>query len=58
MIFDWIKEGVSLEIATRYTLGLVSEKAHELGFVKEWEDLWGPEGKKVHRRRGADITDH
>jgi hypothetical protein len=46
MVLDWIKDGSSIETAKVYALGFVSEKAHELGFVEEWKDLWGKRGKK------------
>jgi hypothetical protein len=41
MILDWIKDGTPVKTAAGYALGFVSEKAHELGLVEEWEDLWG-----------------
>jgi len=40
-ILGWIKGGTPIEIAAAYALGFVSEKAHELGLVDEWENLWG-----------------
>jgi hypothetical protein len=40
-VLEWIKDGTPVETAAGYALGFVSEKAHELGFVGEWEDLWG-----------------
>ena len=41
LILDWIKDGTSVETAAGYALGLVSERARELGFVEEWSNLWG-----------------
>jgi hypothetical protein len=50
-ILGWIKDGTPVEIAAAYALGFVSEKAHELGLVEDWENLWGGQGKKDQRRR-------
>ena len=41
MVVDWIKDGTPVKTAAGYALGLVSERARGLGFVEEWEDLWG-----------------
>jgi len=41
MVLDWIKDGTPFEIAERYALDLVSERARELGFVEEWSNLRG-----------------
>ena len=41
VVIDWIKNGTSVEMAARYALGFVSERARELGFEEEWKDLWG-----------------
>jgi len=49
MILDWIKAGTPFETAASFALGLVSYKAHELGFVEEWEDLWGRRRMKTQR---------
>jgi hypothetical protein len=51
MVLDWIKDGTPIETAAGYALDFVLEKARELGFVEEWEDLWGSRGKKVQHRR-------
>jgi hypothetical protein len=54
VVLDWIKDGTPVETAAGYALDFVSEKARELGFVEEWEDLWGGRGKIVqHRRDGG-----
>lgn len=41
MVLGWIKDGTPVETAVGYALDLVSERAHELGFVNEWRELWG-----------------
>jgi hypothetical protein len=41
MVLDCIKNGTSVETAAGYALDFVSEKAQELGFNQEWENLWG-----------------
>jgi len=51
VILGWIKDGTPVEIAAAYALGFVSEKAHELGLVEDWENLWGGREKKVQCRR-------
>lgn len=51
MILGWIKDGTPIEVAAAYALGFVSVKAHELGLVKDWENLWGRQEKKVQHRR-------
>jgi hypothetical protein len=53
-ILDWIKAGATVETAGAYAVNFVSEKARELGFEKEWEDLWGERGKKAQDRRASD----
>ena len=40
-IMNQIKGGIPVTTAAGYALGLVSERARELGFVEEWKDLWG-----------------
>lgn len=50
-ILGWIKDGTPVEIAAAYALAFVSEKAHELGLVEDWENLWGGQEKKIQRRR-------
>jgi hypothetical protein len=49
MILDWIKAGTPCETAASFALGLVLYKAHELGFVEEWKDLWGWGRMKIQR---------
>jgi hypothetical protein len=57
LVLEWIKDGTPVETAAGYALGFVSEKARELGFVEEWEDLWGGRGKKVqHAVTGGHAT--
>jgi hypothetical protein len=51
MILGWIKDGTPVETAAEYALGFVSKKAHELGLVEDWENLWGDQEKNVQRRR-------
>jgi len=51
MILGWIKDGTPVETAAAYALSFVSEKAHELGLVEDWENLWGGQEKKVQRPR-------
>lgn len=41
LILDFIEKGTPIETAAGYALGLVSERARELGFVAEWSELWG-----------------
>jgi hypothetical protein len=42
LIVDWILDGISsVEVAARYALGFVEERALELLMTEEWEDLWG-----------------
>ncbi|KAI9507414.1 hypothetical protein F5148DRAFT_1149748 [Russula earlei] len=52
MVLDWIRNGSSAAIVANIAVGLVSQKAHELGLVEEWEDLWGRQGRRVQRPRG------
>jgi hypothetical protein len=49
MILDGIKSGIPVETAAGWAVGLVSEKALELGFTDEWKDLWGWRRTKIHR---------
>jgi len=49
-----IKNGATIDIAAGIALALVSEKAHELGMVEEWVDLWGRQ-QKGQRRRGGGV---
>lgn len=45
LIVDWILDGESsVEVAARYALGFVEERAWELLMTEEWEDLWGHRG--------------
>ncbi len=52
MVLDWIKDGTPVETAATYALDFVSEKAWELGFVEEWENLWGRR-KNVQQRHAT-----
>ncbi|KAH9972446.1 hypothetical protein BGW80DRAFT_373077 [Lactifluus volemus] len=51
-ILDWILiRGNAVEQVARYALGVVEERARELGKMEEWSDLWGRQGKTARRRR-------
>jgi|SRR5712672_1463825 len=54
IVLDMIKNGATIDIAAGIALALVSEKAHELGMVEEWVDLWGRQ-QKGQRRRGGGV---
>jgi hypothetical protein len=41
IVLDLIRNGTPVEVAAKFALDFVSEKAHELGFVDEWENRVG-----------------
>ncbi|KAI0251269.1 hypothetical protein BJV78DRAFT_1212122 [Lactifluus subvellereus] len=41
LVVGWILDGTSVEVAARFALGFVEERARELLMTEEWEDLWG-----------------
>jgi hypothetical protein len=51
-ILDWIfNRGQDVEMVASYALGVVEERALEIGKVKEWGDLWGHQWKADRCRR-------
>jgi hypothetical protein len=51
-ILDWIlNRGEPVEQVAGYALGVVEERAREIGKVEEWSDPWGHQWKATRRHR-------